>query len=128
MVLAPGVVERLRPEPGHRIGEDVLGRVPDELAGFGAARGEELERTGGRERLAKVDPAPSELRANRILGEPGTDGMGDVERRRATRHSALGAVRKGQNDGHGILCQLRSVGDVEYLVGAPGLEPGTSTV
>ena len=54
VVLAAGVVERLRPEPGHRVGQHVLGRVADELARLGAAGGEELERAAGA-RAARAD-------------------------------------------------------------------------
>ena len=73
VVLAAGVVERLRPEPGHRVGEHVLGRVADELARLGALVGEEPERPAVGERLAQVDLPPGELGADRVLGEPRTD-------------------------------------------------------
>ena len=53
-----------------------------------------------------VDPAPGELGADRILGEPRPDGMGDFEGRRAGGNRALGAVGESQYDGHGILCRL----------------------
>ncbi len=93
------------------------------------------------ERHAQVDPATVELGADRVLRQPWPDRGGDLERRGAGGHAALGAVGQSQYDfrwgpdripewrakssSNG---QLGSGKRARVLVGAPGLEPGTSTV
>ena len=153
VILASGVVLRLGPEPGHRVGEHVLGRVADELARLGVLGGEQAERAA----LARAAGAgrPAGRRARR-RSRPWRDADRST---RATssgvvpaRHAALGAVGKGQTISDSELMESspvesrigagespaaqRAVGVVEAsdcewassLVGAPGLEPGTSTV
>ena len=104
VVLAPGVDLRLRPEPLDRVGQHVLGAVADELAGLRALDGEDAERSPGLERQAQVDLAAVELGAHGVLGQPGTDRGGHLERGGSGGHRAHGAVGQGQINGfsHGL--------------------------
>src|ERR1017187_5684545 len=69
-----------------------------ELQRGGVLRRDDLERAGLPERAGKVEDLAGQLHGQSVLGEPGTDGLGDRAASRAGRHLLDRAVRQRQTD------------------------------
>ncbi len=77
------------------------GVVAEELQGFGASRGDDLERGVGPDRVGEVAFRAVHLRGKRRLGETGADFARDFRRRDGLRVTAHGSIGQGYGETFG---------------------------